>query len=305
MFQPVLKFHHNSKLADSEPSWGSIGKTELPRSAFADQGRQEVENSWSYPHHWILNGKKAGSDGVVTSGTMYLHKGGLLTACAAANGACGGQQASAKVKSHLNAHRKSLGLNKSEFVYLDLKGEKDEAQIVYAEVYAPYHVDTDNETMTAEDVEKMAWEFLSSGKINKIDVQHDFEESGCLVVESFVARKGWEPFTDNAWVLGVWCPDDVWEKVKSGELNGFSFAGTTEKYPATVLVEVAKQIAGITEKSTSDVIPFHDHTFIINFDNKGQIVAGKTDVVLAHSHLITKGTATQSDLDHNHRLILE
>jgi hypothetical protein len=159
--------------------------------------------------------------------------------------------------------------------------------------------------MSARDIEKMAWEFLSSGKINKIDVQHDFRESGCNVVESFIARSEWDPFTEGAWVLGVRCPDEIWKKVKSGELNGFSFAGTTEKYPATVLVEVAKQIAGITEKSTSDIIPFHEHNFIINFDNKGQIVSGKTDVVLAHSHLITKGTATQPELDHSHRIVLE
>jgi len=305
MFHPVLKFYHNSKLVDTESNWESVSKTKLPQATFADQGNPEKKDTWEYPHHWIQKGGDLSSEGLFTSGTMYLHKGGLIAAIAAANGSGNGQHASAKVKSHLEAHQKELGLDKSDLVYLDLKSEDEEDQVAYAEVYAPNHIDTDNETMDKKAVEQMAWEFLSSGKINKIDIQHDFQESGCHVVESFLARKDWAPFIEGAWVLGVWCPDDVWEQVKSGKLNGFSFAGSTEKYPATVLVEVAKQIAGVTEKSTSDVIPFHDHTFIINFDNKGQIVSGKTDVVSAHSHLITMGTATQTELEHSHRLILE
>lgn len=307
LLHPVLKFHHNSKLASSEPRWDSVKKTALPRTAFADMGNPEKKSSWKYPHHWVQKGGGSDSGDIHTSGTLHLHKGGLIAAYAAAYGARSGQQASAKVKSHLESHREAIGLEKSEMLFLDIKksDDEDERQLVYAEVYAPNLVDTDNEFMSEDDIEKMAHEFLSSGKINKIDVQHDFKESGCLVVESFIARKGWEPFVEGAWVMGVWCPDEIWAKIKSGELNGFSFAGITQKYPAKVLVEVTKQLVGITEKSTVDIIPSHEHTFTIYFDNKGQIVSGKTDVVQAHSHLILKGTATEIELDHSHRLILE
>jgi len=193
----------------------------------------------------------------------------------------------------------------NELVF-EIKKQNKEQQIVYAEVYIPYRIDTDHETMTKEDVEKAAHTFLADGKVFKIDIQHDLVESGCQVVESFIARKGWEPFIEDAWVMGVRCTDDVWESVKSGDLNGFSFYGVTKKVPARVLVEVTKQAAGVTSKQTSNSpLPDHDHTYIINFDSKGNIVSGKTDIVMEHFHTISKGTATDEEMDHRHRVELE
>lgn len=195
-----------------------------------------------------------------------------------------------------------------EELFLKFKKEavKEEQQIVYAEVYIPYRIDTDHETMTKEDVEVAAHDFLANGRVFKIDIQHDLVESGCQVVESFIARAGWEPFIEDAWVMGVKCTDEVWESVKSGDLNGFSFYGITKKVPARVLVEVTKQIAGITSKQTKNSpLPDHQHTFLINFDSKGNIVSGKTDVVHEHWHRIAKGTATEEELDHRHRIELE
>jgi len=194
-----------------------------------------------------------------------------------------------------------------EKLYLKLieKATKEEDQVVYGEVYVPDRVDTDHETMSKKDVEKAAWEFLSTGKTDRIDIQHDLAESGCQVVESFIARENWEPWVEGAWVMGVKCTDDVWKAVKSGELNGFSFYGTSKKVPAKVLVEVAKQIAGLTEENLEEILPPHVHSFVLNLDNKGNIVSGKTDLVMAHSHPIKHGTATEDELDHRHRLILE
>ena len=186
-----------------------------------------------------------------------------------------------------------------------IKKKNQESQVVYGEVYVPNRVDTDHESMTTEDVEKAAWEFLATGKMEKIDIQHDLQESGCTVVESFIAREGWEPWVEGAWVMGVKCTDDIWKLVKSGELNGFSFYGTSKKVPAKVLVEVAKQITGTTEENTEDILPPHEHTFMVNLDNKSNIVSGKTDVVFEHSHIIKHGTATEEEVDHRHRLVLE
>ena len=197
-------------------------------------------------------------------------------------------------------------LEESEQLVFEIKKQDKEQQIVYAEVYIPYRIDTDHETMTKDDVEVAAHNFLASGKIFKIDIQHDLNESGCQVVESFIARAGWEPFVEDAWVMGVKCTDEVWESVKSGELNGFSFYGVTKKVPARVLVEVTKQMAGVTSKQTSNSpLPEHEHTFIINFDSKGNIVSGKTDIVHEHFHPIVRGTATEEEMDHRHRVELE
>ena len=100
---------HNSKLADNEPDWGSVDKTKLPRNAFADQGEPDKKSTWAYPHHWVENGGNLDENGVYTSGDMYLHKGGLNAAWAAAQGARSGEKASQEVIDHLQAHRKAIG----------------------------------------------------------------------------------------------------------------------------------------------------------------------------------------------------
>jgi len=99
---------HNSETADSEPTWSSVNKTNLPDSAFADR------ESRRYPHHWVRNGGDPDDDGRYTTGEMFLHKGGLNAAWSAAQGARSGEDASDAIKSHLSAHRHALGLDKEE-----------------------------------------------------------------------------------------------------------------------------------------------------------------------------------------------
>ncbi len=103
-------FSHNSKVAEGEPAWGKVDKAKLPRLAFADMGKPESVSTWRYPHHWVKGGGSPDDSGRFTTGTLYLHKGGLNAAWAAAQGARSGEEASAAVKGHLQKHRKALGL---------------------------------------------------------------------------------------------------------------------------------------------------------------------------------------------------
>jgi len=180
------------------------------------------------------------------------------------------------------------------------KIDKDN-QIVYGVVYEPYAIDTDGETITKDHVAKMAWDFISNGYYANIDIQHNFEKSGACVVESFITRKGDPDFPEDSWVMGVKVPDTVWEQILSGELNGFSLAGPSSKSPARVLVEIDKQIVGITENSTIDILPTHKHNFVVNYNQSGIVVSGKTDTVLDHFHVIKAETACEKSLDHSHR----
>jgi len=101
---------HNNKLADREPAWGQVDNKKLPRNAFADMGEEDNVSSWGYPHHWVQNGGAPDEDGRYTTGNMFLHRGGLGVASAAAEGARSGKKAKAIVIRHLNAHRRKLGL---------------------------------------------------------------------------------------------------------------------------------------------------------------------------------------------------
>ena len=106
---------HNSKLADREPSWGTVNKTRLPRNAHARTGEADAKSTWGFPHHWVQGGGGLDEDGVYTTGDMYLHRGGLISAWGAAQGARAGVEASAAVKGHLNTHRKAVGLEEASF----------------------------------------------------------------------------------------------------------------------------------------------------------------------------------------------
>lgn len=108
----IKAFTHNSTFKSGEPSWGSVDKTSLPRVAHADMGESGKKSTWRFPHHWVSGGTRKNADGVWTNGTMWLHKGGLQSAFAAAMGARSDVKASPVVIAHLNSHRAAVGLQK-------------------------------------------------------------------------------------------------------------------------------------------------------------------------------------------------
>jgi hypothetical protein len=116
-----MSFRHNSSVADREPSWGDVDKAKLPRIAHADMGTPDEKGTWKYPHHWIAGGRSPDAKGVYTSGTMYLHNGGLRAAWAAAMGARTGRRASAGIIRHLRRHRDALGLEKDGGLFDELE----------------------------------------------------------------------------------------------------------------------------------------------------------------------------------------
>lgn len=185
--------------------------------------------------------------------------------------------------------------------------KSESKRIVYGEVYAPMQIDTDGEAMTAAEIEKMAHSFLMRGGTSKIDVQHDYAESGCHIVESFIARKN-DPdgFLEGAWVLGVKVvPDELWEEVQKGELNGFSFAGGVNSKRVYATVTVARRIVGKVEKSEEGgLLPPHQHEVDVEFDEDGHVIGGKTSMDFGHEHTVLRTTATEKAMDHAHRMIL-
>lgn len=107
----VEDFVHNSKTAGSEPSWANVDKTRLPPAAFATKGSNRSD--LKYPHHWVQGGK-TNDEGVYTSGTMYLHRGGLRAALSAAGGARSGKKASSAISAHLQRHASAIGMGEDE-----------------------------------------------------------------------------------------------------------------------------------------------------------------------------------------------
>lgn len=182
-----------------------------------------------------------------------------------------------------------------------------EKQIVFAEVYCPFEIDTDGEAATPEDVERAAHNFLSSGKVDKIDLLHNSQETGSKVVESYIAKAN-DPdgFAEGAWVMGVQVFDSaLWADIKTGEINGFSLMGTSIKVPATVIVTEIESMSGHTEKNTDTLIPEHSHEVDLSFDSSGNIIPVYSKEAMGHVHLIKAMTATEVEAGHAHRLIVE
>ena len=175
----------------------------------------------------------------------------------------------------------------------------EELQIAYAEVYLPNVLDTHKEFMSEETIRKMAHNFLSLGKVSKIDLNHDKEDTGCLVVESFIVRKGDPDFpVPGSWVLAVKVTDDLWPKIKSGELGGFSLGGMAKTKETEI--EVNLPDSGLLKGETL-THEDHTHKYFIYLDKSANIIKGHTDEVDGHSHDITGGTTTDEAEGHSHR----
>lgn len=179
-----------------------------------------------------------------------------------------------------------------------LKKLDDEQQIVYGEVYAPDFPDSQGDYMTRESIQEMAHEFMRKGLVSKIDLHHTQQESGCYVVESFIARDDDTIFIPGSWVLGVKVPDPVvWAMIKSGELNGFSLDGFGVRVDTVLEIEMPDVIEGRT-----DVVDDHDHDFYVRFDRDGNFLGGMTGPGPdGHRHKIVRGTVTEEERDHEHR----
>ena len=144
---------HDSKLASREPSWANVDKTKLPRSAFAGQGDAGKKSTWSYPHHFVQNGK-VGPDGVYVSGTMYLHRGGLNAAWSAAQGARSGKKASPDIIAHIRRHRDAVGEGKKKNA---IKQDLQDGGIPSAQIKTINHKNKENEM----DINELTLEMLA------------------------------------------------------------------------------------------------------------------------------------------------
>ncbi len=179
-----------------------------------------------------------------------------------------------------------------------VKKADEEMQIVWGEIYIPDIPDTQDEFMSAVEIEKMAHKFLMHGlSVGAIDVQHDGEiRKGCFVVESFIARKSDPEFIEGAWVVAVKiCDPDLWADVKSGKLNGFSMQASVYVTDRVVTLEVPSEVEGLTQIASDG--DDHRHRYTVRFDSNGDFVGGVSDVVNGHKHVIQRRSITQMSVD--------
>jgi predicted ABC-type ATPase len=195
----------------------------------------------------------------------------------------------------------SAGALDKNVQWVPIKKTDSDKQIVYGEVYAPYILDTYGEFMTPEDIELMAHRFMQLDLTKVIDTQHDNQPNGSYPVESFIAREGDPDYTPGSWVLGVHIPSpSLWDAVKKGLLNGFSFQSLVKPTGVDVEIDAIRDFVGDTELSED-----HQHTFFVELDDIGNVVGGRTSKAAdGHYHEIQWASVTNRTNGHSHRFFL-
>lgn len=182
----------------------------------------------------------------------------------------------------------------------------DYERVVMCELLVPDVPNTYGDIYTREAIKDFAYGYAMSNYA--IDIDHDQEDvrdTKLSVVEFFIAREGDPDFIEGSLVVGMKVHDDeVWQKVLSGELNGYSFEA--EAYVTEVAIQNLRerQVVGITEP---DLIDGHTHDYLVILNALNHPVSGGTGVTDGHSHKITRHTVTNKAIsvfgagEHSHR----
>ena len=86
---------------------------------------------------------------------------------------------------------------------------------------------------TKEAIRDMYEKFMREGA-NNVNLNHSIDTDGCYIIQSFIKDSakginptGFEDIKDGSWFVAYKIEnEEVWQKVKSGEFNGFSVEGT-------------------------------------------------------------------------------
>ena len=116
----------------------------------------------------------------------------------------------------------------------------DEKHMVYGAVLRPdfpiYRYDGENEyylEFTSESIERMARDYMMNYRQGNVTIQHEEYANEVFMVESWIKQdmdkdKSVSVGLDKSLPIGTWfCGfyvnnNDIWERIKSGELKGFS-----------------------------------------------------------------------------------
>lgn len=173
-------------------------------------------------------------------------------------------------------------------------------RVVYGVVYTPNMLDSFGGFTDSEEVERLAYRFMSLDLNRVIDTQHDNIPNGSYPVESFIAREGDPNFPEGSWVLATKVTDDeLWEEILSGKYNGYSMEIKTLRRPYVVTYSTFNNIVGKTEDNSE-----HSHVYYLELDEKGRILRGRTSVDNGHYHEIQQNSKTEMTNSHSHRIVI-
>jgi len=125
--------------------------------------------------------------------------------------------------------------------------DKEDERKVYGIVYAPDTVDAHGDYTDEESLEKAAHNYLMNYR--KMDTQHNLVDGAGEVVESYIAPVDFsingEDVKKGTWILVSKASEEVWDKIKKGEITAYSLYGTAEmEYERVGLLELIGDFFG-------------------------------------------------------------
>lgn len=203
-----------------------------------------------------------------------------------------------------NLLRKAMGGPEVVQAEYRISSVVEDERLVTGQVYAPDTLDSHGHFMTAKELRNVAHQFMMDGLYSSIDIQHNNSSVDAAIVETFIARKGDPEFEEGAWVATTKINDpNVWQAVKDGSINGYSFEILTYRDDMVVEFEYQTWYYGFTDPNPHDK---HDHPFMVRLDENGEITWGTTGLGSDGSpaHTISKSNITDKVDEHLHRIHL-
>ncbi len=115
----------------------------------------------------------------------------------------------------------------------------DEQRKIWAVVLEPDTVDHQGDSISAEEIQKAAHNFMTDYVCGDAEMGLDHEETTPEVVicESYIAPSRFRAINGQAIQKGSWIvcsqilDENIWKKVKSGEFTGYSIGGVGTRVP--------------------------------------------------------------------------
>lgn len=112
-----------------------------------------------------------------------------------------------------------------------------------------------------ETIQKMMLKYFKENKIHMVNTNHDSkqQQDGVYMMESYIVGDRnksnlFPELPEGSWVATYYVSnDEVWEKIKDGEYNGFSLEGYfIEKYEDDMLQRITEKLQSIIESDIDD-----------------------------------------------------
>lgn len=143
---------------------------------------------------------------------------------------------------------------------LPMTEDGEEEQKAWAPVLIPNETDKQGDVIPTKEIETAAHDFLA--EYRQVDTDHDLLAGKGVPIESWTLKTdttfdlpdGSESreYPAGTWFMGVKFNDEAWDRIKSGELTGFSIYGEAENTPVGEILGLSASAKEVDRSTTSN-----------------------------------------------------